>query len=506
MHVRILAAAGALVLAAGCGSTVEQTTTLHGTAPGAGQPSGGAGLTAPSGGAIAPGGASPGAGALTGAAVSSAPGGASAGTGAGGAGGSYGGAAASGASGRNGPGVTATTINVGVTYCTSCAAADQAVGAAGAAPSYDYRNVFDAVANYANAHGGFAGRKLQPIYYNQNVAQPAQQTSEAECATWTQDHKVFALFASQNTDDIVRTCAEKAGAISVGAESAEIGPTFTKYPHYVDLGGVGLDQLAGITVRGLARARYFTGKFGLVTWDDPAYHYAVSHGYYPALQAVGVKVLQTAYITVPADANSLADSNASVSSAVTKFRAMGIDHVIVQDGAAGVFGGGGLTLEWMNQAKSQHYYPRYGQNFENVPGWSIYPSDEMNNAIAVDQNDLDRSRDADWHINSTREHCYQIEASAGYPVKQDNINDELAAASACDLVFMFQRLMKTMSLITADAFMAGVNGLGTSYPSSEVYGTKFAPSLHGGGGMVRTEEYFASCQCLHYLTAPYYAD
>ena len=503
MRVRTLAAAGALLLVAGCGTTVTGTTTANGPGPAEAQSPGTAGLAAPPSGGSVPGAA----GGLPIGTVGGSAGAAAQGGGAAAGSGTTttgGGVAAN--TGRNGPGVTASTINIGVTYCTQCAAADTAVGAAGAAPSYDFRNVFNAAANYANAHGGFDGRKLQPIYFNQDLSTPAPQESQSACSFWTQDHKVFAVFASQNTDDIMRACAEKAGALSFGAESAEIRPTFTKYPHYVDLGGVGLDQLAGITVRGLQKARYFSGKFGLVTWDDPSYHYAAQHGYNPALAAAGIRVLQTAYITVPQDLNSLADSNASVSSAVTKFRTLGIDHVIVQDGAAGVFGGGGLTLEWMNQAKSQNYYPRYGQNFENVPGWDIYPSDQMNSAIAIDQNDLDRMRDAGWHINATRERCYQIESAAGYPVKSGNLNDELAAASSCDLVFMLQRLLAGKPTITADGFMASVDALGTSYPSAEVYGTKFTRVLHGGGGMVRAEEYYSSCQCLRYLTTPSYAD
>ena len=93
------------------------------------------------------------------------------------------------------------------------------------------------------------------------------------------------------------------------------------------------------------------------------------------------------------------DTSSAISSAVTKFRAEGIDHVIVQDGPAGVFGDTGLTLEWMNQAKSQRWYPRYGQNASNAPGWSVLPSDQMDHAIAIDYSMLPGFKTAfreDW--------------------------------------------------------------------------------------------------------------
>ena len=44
-----------------------------------------------------------------------------------------------------GPGVTKTTMFVGVGYSSQSAAGDRAIGGAGAAPSYDARNVFNSV-------------------------------------------------------------------------------------------------------------------------------------------------------------------------------------------------------------------------------------------------------------------------------------------------------------------------------------------------------------------------
>src|SRR3954462_10596062 len=57
------------------------------------------------------------------------------------------------------PGITATTIYAGFYYSSDAAAGDRAIGAAGAAQSYDTRDMYRAVIDYANKHGGFAGRK-----------------------------------------------------------------------------------------------------------------------------------------------------------------------------------------------------------------------------------------------------------------------------------------------------------------------------------------------------------
>src|SRR5258706_7466199 len=59
------------------------------------------------------------------------------------------------------PSITSSTIYIGVGYSSQAAAGDRAIGAAGAAPSYDTRNVFNAALDYANKHGGFAGRVMK---------------------------------------------------------------------------------------------------------------------------------------------------------------------------------------------------------------------------------------------------------------------------------------------------------------------------------------------------------
>jgi hypothetical protein len=230
-------------------------------------------------------------------------------------------------------------------------------------------------------------------------------------------------------------------------------------------------------------------------------------GYLTPLASLGIKPLQVAYITVPQQLQALSDTTAATSSAVAKFKSLGIDHVIVQDGAAGVFGGTGLTLEWMEAAKSQGYYPRYGQNTANSPGWSVLPSDEMNDAIAIDSADYDKSKDEGWHINQTREQCFKIMADAGYPVKSSNANDEVIAGESCDEVFFLQRVLNGgVTQITNDTFVQAAEQLGTSFPSAVLYGTKLEPGRRDGQAMFRSEEYFSSCQCLKYKSPPAYGD
>jgi hypothetical protein len=400
------------------------------------------------------------------------------------------------------PGVTPTSVFVGVSYSSQSAAGDRAIGAAGAQPTYDARDVFNAVANYANSHGGFAGRKLKAYFYDYNLTDDQSTQDQSACAFWTQDHKVFSIGA---TSTILTACAEKAGAIPVGG-GATTSQTFAKYPHLIDPDGIAFDRLGRVTVSGLSKVHYFGGKLGLVTWDDPTYRLAIKNGYLPALSAIHVKPTQIAYVLVPQQLQAVGDMTAAVSSAVAKFKSLGIDHVMIQDGAAGVFGGDGLTLEWFDQSRSQQYFPRYGMNPYNNPGaWQLNDSKEMDHGLAVDSADYDVSKDAGWRRNNFREQCFKIEADAGFPVRSSNPNDEAIAGQACDYVFFLQRVLNGLSAISADGFITGAERLGTSLPSATIYGTNLFPGRRDGGDELRPEEYLDSCKCLRYEGPPAYA-
>ena len=401
-----------------------------------------------------------------------------------------------------GPGITSQYIYFAAAYSSQSAAGDRAIGAAGAAPSYDLRDVYNAAINYANTHGGFAGRRLKPLYYDFNLTDDIPTQEQAACAYWTQDHKIFAMTGG---DDVLDTCAERAHAVPIGpGATAKI---YKKYPHLISPDTSRFDRLGQLTVVGLHKIGYFGGKLGLVTWDDPNYREAMQTGYLDTLSSkYNIKPLQVAYISVPQNIGALSDTTAQVSSAVAKFKSLGIDHVMIQDGNAGVFSGDGLTFEWMQQSKSQNYHPRYGGNNNNSPGFVANPPDQEDHMLAIDDSDSDKVNDAGWHTNQFREKCFKIQADAGLPVNSSHQNDEGIASIVCDEIFMLQRLINATPAVSNDNVLAALEHLGKGFGSALVYGTNFFPGRHDGSDMVRPEEFLASCNCLHYKGPPVYAD
>src|SRR5207249_2748204 len=106
-------------------------------------------------------------------------------------------------------------------------------------------------------------------------------------------------------------------------------------------------------------------------------------GFLPALAKLGITPAQVAYAPTPQTYNDLGGSSAAISNDVLKFQALGIDHVIIEDGSAGIWGGTGLTISWMNTAQSQDYTPRYGLNSWNSMGNQLVPPSQWKGSLGV---------------------------------------------------------------------------------------------------------------------------
>jgi len=398
--------------------------------------------------------------------------------------------------GAHGPGITPTTIYLGLQYTKDAASDAGAIGAAGASPG-DLRVYYNAVIKHINANGGVARRKLAPVYYGIDNQASGGISSEdsASCALWTQDHKVFLMSGGR---DLLNECAERNGAVTM-AYGNETSDTFKRFPHYLDPISFRLERMGTLTVESLAKRKYFTGKFGLVTWDDPNYRKSVRDGYQPALKRAGVTPAQVFYAPVPQAYGDLGAANAAISSAVLDFQTRGIDHVVVQDGPAGLFGGTGLTLQWLNAAESQQYRPRYGMNSYNSPGSQALPATQQANMLFVSWTNATAASDAGWKTNTTREACFKIMRDAGVNL---SLNNQSVATVICDSLFLFKRLGDRLTTITADSFIAAADRLG-AYPTASVFGASLRKGKHDGGDLVRDGHFVTSCACVAFDSKPY---
>lgn len=519
----LLASVTVAVLGAGCGTTVPLSQR---SGPSAGVQSSGAGLSGAGSGTASgsPASAGGGPGSLGGTGSGSAPGGgtgSASGVGSGGASGGASGGGAGGSGNQNsvtlgpgvsqpgdGPGVTSTTINVGGYYDPNLNTADAALGAGGASPG-NYQDETNAAVAYINAHGGVDHRKINMIWQRVNAeTDSSAQLQQETCSDWTQDHKSFIF----NTGlPIWDQCAASEGALGIagGYLVAETTPILQQYPMDIDLDGFTIDRGDRITIEGLAREGYFStgARVGVATWDDSNFHYGITAGVDPALAAIGLHNVPVEYITVPQSYSDLGATSSSVAGAVLKFRSEGIDHVILLDGGAGINSAGILVLEWMNQANSQRYYPKYGLN--STSGFtglaSDYPEQEMVGSEGVGWSpSLDLSTaDYDALPQSTEQkECVKAMAAAGQAPQ--STNQEALELGFCNefffLQYAFSRMTGPLNQRTA---LEAIDSVGSSFADLTTFGVTYTASQHDGATLVRNVAFVQSCTCYRYTSSPY---
>ena len=330
---------------------------------------------------------------------------------------------------------------------------------------------------------------------------------QAGCETWTKDNKVLAIFMR---GEIVYECARQAGAIAIAAGEGGTAPMYVRFPNLFAPSGIRLERLGAATVKAMVRAgwhkpeapRWPHGKIGLITWDNADYRYGMKNGYLAALHGVGLKETDVRYVAVPQDANSIGDANAAISSAVLSFQSRNIDHVFIQDGPAGIFGGIGLTTLFLNNAQSQRYFPRYGFNVNNGPGNANYPADQQVGMLAVDSSDVEPADDAGIPLNAARERCFALMTKRGLRVGGANTRE--LAARACELAwFIEETLKRTRGGTTLPYLIAGAESIGTALKSPFVYGTRITRGQHDGAALFRNSFYDTACKCMKFSSKPY---
>jgi hypothetical protein len=412
-----------------------------------------------------------------------------------------GGAAPSGAT-ASGPGITATEVRIGIPYCNDCASANAAVGASGQDPG-DTRRYYQAVLDDVNSRGGVIGRKLVPVFQQISAADNIDASAQAACEKFTKDTKV-AAFAFRG--EVAAACGLKAGVMVLG--SGATGPVFQRYPNLFAPASIRLEGLYGATVRAMVKAGWHkpstpwpTGKIGLITWDDNDFRYAMKNGYLKELHAAGLKETDLRYIAVPQNAGAIADASAAISNAVLSFRQKGIDHVFIGDGPAGIFAGTGLTLLFLQNAKSQSYYPRYGFNSNNSPSYQNHPKDELVGMIAIDAIDTNALRDEGMALNPVRERCFALMKKNGLPVGDDQTRN--LAVNACEIGWFPAAVLNKAGSSALSRVLPAAESLGTSYRSPLTYGTRIAPGKHDGIYLFRNLSWDTGCSCNKYSSKPY---
>ena len=418
--------------------------------------------------------------------------------------------------GALGPGITATTINVGIIYAVNSGAANAAIGAAGVSQGDEKAN-YTVLIDDLNAHGGVAGRKVVGIYHSIDATSTASISDEyqAACDDLTQDHKVYAVFAGN--DETLLQCLHNRGVLALSANLTRADAAiFKRFPYYFEIDSLNLDRIAAAEVTALKAQGWFSGwntatgqpastkaKVGVLTFDIPSFGHAVDQVLVPALAKLG-------YAPDPADVarvpniqaqSDVAAAAASVSNAVLRFRSHNVTHVIIIEAS------GTLSLLFGNNADSQHYYPRYGANSqtgqEALAISGAYPKSQLNGTLGIGwEPSLDIAPSENPpngpYSNAAQRKCLALYSAHGISFSDQNAQG--VGFLNCATTWFFRDVMKHVTSMTKDGFLAAGNAIGSAFESLTVIPTKIDATHHDGIAAVRYWAYKPECGCMRYTT------
>lgn len=231
------------------------------------------------------------------------------------------------------PGVTDDSIKIGVTYLDT-----DAISAVVDIDQGDYEAAYNALFDDINAKGGIHGRTLEPVYAPINPIGTAP--ADEACTHLTEDEQVFLVmgFFLNGAECYVDTHAT---AVLGGGITADVLAN-AKAPWFSTEAGSDFqgDALRQFIDDGLISDN--VGVFAITTEASLIDDVAV-----PILEEAGIDPVDTAVLDAPPD--DVAAQNDAVGVIAERFKAAGVDQVLVM-------GSGGLT--WANGAQATDFRPQ----------------------------------------------------------------------------------------------------------------------------------------------------
>jgi len=393
-------------------------------------------------------------------------------------------------------------LQLGVLDASSPSAAAKATGANNPA-GVDPVEITHAFINYYNAHGGMAGRKIQPVEYTVNPTSSSYQNDlSAACAKFTQDNHVSVVvsqvgnFFSANYEN----CLAKAGVtnLEVG-NGAPDDQDVHSYPQLFTTGSPTVDRRITAVLHGLTQAGLLTkqNKLGVIVEDCPENTRAYSHTLAPLASSLGLTVMRrdVGCVTGFSDAGSFF---AQIGQAVLPFRGAGVDRVMFITS----FEVAALQA-FENTAQSQGYKPNYALTSlaATAANASMYPADAQKRMTGVGWIPVVDTSGVTPSAATKR--CDAVARSAGIEARSQA--DHAFVYQICDLFAVLDAsLVAAHGHDEANVLPAGVASAMRSFESAYVLGQRLRLSraIHDAPSVFSVFAYVQKCTCFRYSTTP----
>jgi hypothetical protein len=356
-----------------------------------------------------------------------------------------------------------------------------------------------------NAHGGLLGHPIKPVFAYSDLAssQSGEEQEQAACATWTQDNRVIAVVTPIAITGTLMGCLASHHVPLLYASGTMLTRSeLASYPLQVMPSMPVQDRMVGFWVESLWRQHYFTAKsaaqpmrLGVLHFDDPAEEPVIKGPLTRALAAHNIAISAQEALPQPTSTTSLSDDSSGCQSAILKFAAANITHVMMLDR------NGNQLLLCAPAAESQNYHPRYGLSSTSAPGGveSALPADQLAGSVGVGW--LPTGDVSDAHeigVGPAAQHCLAEMAAAGEDTTSRSTDD--SALRYCETLSLLQRAFDLGGAISTAGFSSGLSRVGSAFNDPMTFAVFFGSGRRDGPAAVRDFAFNSSCGCYRYVS------
>jgi hypothetical protein len=336
---------------------------------------------------------------------------------------------------------------------------------------------------YLNKTGGYAGRKIEPVYYKVDASKDANTASQEACETW-KDGKVEVAMNSGG-GDVLAACLARAGIVFMDInvlanDAVDVGRFRNRFlPNAMRVDRLHAANLKIAVQRGLLKRG---DKVGIVREDCIWMERTMKNTLEPLAKQLGLTVVQGTHRCVQNIATDIGPVTQDVQREVLRFRQEGVTHVVALS-AAEAF----VLSRFTQTASQQQYFPKYLVTSIAYP----YTNSREGATISISRDALPNIYGVGylqmWDVGDNdavpslqakeRALCKKVEPSqGGASGKTDNQYYFLRQAfwAACDGFFAVRVILEATK---GDASVAAVT---RGYQAALGHGKKVSAGLAGG--------------------------
>ena len=385
-------------------------------------------------------------------------------------------------------------VEVGIVIFPDVNAAAKSIG--GTADVGDQRAESMAAVDYVNGHGGLAGHRIKPVFFEVSLTstQPYSVTYQQICTSFTQDHHVIAVVAIANVEKALPECLQRYRVLFfTHGHYLRSESDYAQLANLITPEDAGSDRVARALVKEILDSGSVKtgGKLGLLVMDYSAPQRARDRIIVPAMRAKGISVVSYT-IPYPQSTQDIANAASVVQSAELQMAAQGVKTV--------TFLCPGCVTFFVQYAESQAYYPRYVlTSFDTLLSYKGKGhTQSFANALAIG---WDPMKDIGLYANPgplaanpTFALCHQIEKA--------NITQDQSLAASQSICSAFLGLKAAAaanpSTVTGEGLMGGFSRLRSSFAGSANLSTLLGQGHRDGTTGYRTMRYASACDCFQY--------